>query len=215
MHTEQESFAFIDECHFALDQLFQTLKHCLKTTDEIKDKLAQIETTEKLVSSGFVNQDQWSPNANYYYVQYLERMNQLIEKKKGIAAEAEKQKQIRELLARIGATEESMAILAGAILQIGKQVLSFRYASKPQLQNVRFVGSQSVVELIWEGRNHALHWEDSNPRQPVKDMLQNLRYDKGVNIVFGSNNALAVLAALEWFDTDVVIEELKVLVKAT
>lgn len=214
MDTEQESLAFIDECRFAVDQLLQTLAHRQNAIDDINRKLTQIEDTEKLYRSVFLERDQWSPNANYYYVQYIERMKALADEKEGIATEPERQERVRELLARIGATGESMAILAGAILQIGKQVLSFRFRGKPQLQNARAVGSQLVVELIWEGRNHALHWEEPKPQKPVKDMLQKLQQDKGVKIVVGGNNALAILAALGWSDTDTVINELRALVVA-
>ncbi|HBL12451.1 MAG TPA: hypothetical protein DD379_13795 [Cyanobacteria bacterium UBA11162] len=76
------------------------------------------------------------------------------------------------------------------------------------------IGSQSIIEVIWEGRNHALHWEDSNPRQPVRDMLQKLQQDLGIKLIMGRNNALAIIAVLDWKNTDHVVQDLQSLVVA-
>jgi len=212
--TEQESFIFIEECGFALKELFNTLKPLLRASQEFEKQLADIESTKKVFLSKFIDQDQWSVNANYHYTHYLDRMQALNAQKQNI--EAAKIRQVKDLLAKIGATQESMAILAGAILQIGKQVLSFRYGTKPShLAGVRQVGSQSVVELIWEGRNHALHWEDQKSKQPVQDMLNKLHKEGKAKIETDKNNACIILDALEWSDADKVIADLKTLVRST
>ncbi|MFB2981007.1 hypothetical protein [Microseira sp. BLCC-F43] len=213
MHSEAETFAFIDECKYALDQLFQILDIRLKAIHNLSRSLAEIEQIEYLLTDNFVEQDQWSVNANSYYIQYMDRMKALAEEKQGIATEPERQKRVLEMLARIGATEESMAVLASAVLQIGKQVLSFRFGGKPNLKNVREVASQLVVEIIWEGRNHTMHWEEANPRRPVVDMLQKLQ-TSGVKIIQGRNNALAIIAVLNWKSASEAIEDLKSLVIA-
>ncbi len=214
MHSESEALVFINECQYALDQLFLTLDLRKQAIESIKRNLTEIEQAEKLFTEVFIEQDQWSPNANFYYVQYMERIKELADKKKGIATEKEREQRLREMLARIGATEESMAVLASAILQLGKQVLSFRFDRKPALQSVRMIGSQSIIEVIWEGRNHALHWEDSNPRQPVRDMLQKLQQERQIKLIIGRNNALAIITVLGWQDTDRVVQDLQSLVVA-
>jgi hypothetical protein len=215
MHSEHESFVFINECRYALDQLFRTLFLRQEAIDNINRNLAaEIEQAEKLFTEVFIEQDQWSPNANFYYVQYMEQMKKLADNKTGIATEKEREQRVREMLARFGATEESMAVLASAILQLGKQVLSFRFGTKPDLQSIRMIGSQSIIEVIWEGRNHALHWEDSNPRKPVRDMLQKLQQDQGIKLIMGRNNALAIIAVLEWKNTNHVVQDLQSLVVA-
>jgi hypothetical protein len=74
------------------------------------------------------------------------------------------EKNLTKLLTERGATEETCGVLAGSVLQIAKQVLSCRFDRKPsELRNVKMIGSQSIVEVIWESRNHAIHCEEQSP----------------------------------------------------
>ncbi len=78
---------------------------------------------------------------------------------------------------------------------------------------VRSVGSQRVTEVIWEGRNHALHWESGSPRPAVSDMLDKLDQEELAKIADkNKNNAYAILEALGWTDAEEVISELRNLV---
>jgi hypothetical protein len=89
--------------------------------------------------------------------------------------EEDRNRRTQELLARMGATKDSLGVLAGSILQLGKQVLSFHFGTKPpNIAGARTIGSQSIVEAIWEGRNHALHWEEGTGRSPIQNMLSSL-----------------------------------------
>lgn len=212
VHSEAESKVFVEECRYALDQFFQTLEQELQTIKSISRELAEIEQAKQILTSMFIDQDQWSVNANYYYLQYQQKIRALTEQREGILQQQERQQRAKELLARSGATEESIAILASAVLQIAKQCLSFRFGKKPTLKSARQIGTQSVVEIIWEGRNHGMHWEDETPRRQVVDMLQKLKKDTELNVIEGKNNAFVILVALDWKDTDKVIKELKQLV---
>lgn len=212
MRTAAEATSFIDECQFALNHLFAALKHREDAIEAIAKKLSGIEYNERFFRDLFIEREQWSANANYLYMRYHDRMKGLADEKRAVATEADREQRVSELLARIGATEEAMAVLAGSILQIGKQALSYRFGTKPVLAGARAVGSQSVVDLIWEGRNHALHWEESNPRPPVRDMLAALQNDLGLRVVVGENNAVHILKGLGWTDANVVASELKGLI---
>ena len=101
-----------------------------------------------------------------------------------------------------------MAVLAASVLSIGKLVLSYRFGSKSMVPLGRMVGSQSVTEVIWEGRKHGMHWEEGNPRPPVQQMMQKLSADLGIQFNSGSNNSLALLEAIGWSSKDVVMNEL-------
>jgi hypothetical protein len=75
------------------------------------------------------------------------------------------------------------------------------------------VGSQGIIEIIWEGRNHALHWDEVPPKgKPVKHMLEALSSDLQITIAPGKNNSLSILGALGWKSTDEVLSDLKALV---
>lgn len=210
--TVEETYSFIDECRYAIDRLFETLRQLREGMEDLTQRAAEIERTENYLSSVFIDRDQWSPHANHHYAVYMQRIANLAKQKQGLATEPERQQRVLEVLARIGATEESMSILASSVLQFGKQVLSYRFGRKPRLPTSRQIGTLSVVEVIWEGRNHALHWEDADTRRPVRQMLESLQAEQRVEVVRGENNALMILAVLEWWGTGAVVDELRHLV---
>jgi hypothetical protein len=82
-------------------------------------------------------------------------------------------------------------------------------------KNTKQFGSQYITEVIWEGRNHALHWEEGESKQPVKTMLQHLKADLGVNIRDNQNNSLEIIDVLGWGNADAVVSDLKKLVRLT
>lgn len=106
-----------------------------------------------------------------------------------------------------------MSSLAGSVLQIAKQVISLRHSGKPAIAAARNIGSQSIVEVIWEGRNHATHWDDETPKEKVQNMLNTLSTDLGITIEIGKNNCLSILGTLDWKSSDNVVSDLKLLVQ--
>ena len=50
------------------------------------------------------------------------------------------------------------------------------------------------------------------PRKPVKEMLDTLNNDLGINIEVGKNNYLSILGSLNWSTRDAVIADLNTLV---
>jgi hypothetical protein len=179
-----------------MNHLFDAIDGYNHLLESARRTVEDIELSRRALSGHFVHIDQWSPNANHLYVQYRKRMKALDEGRE--EAEDEFKERLENALASIDATVDSISSLAGAVLQIGKQILSLRYAGKPNIGGARRIGSQSIVEVIWEGRNHAMHWEEGTPRQRVKDMLNALSSDLGIAIDFGQNNSLVILEALGW-----------------
>ena len=125
-------------------------------------------------------------------------------------AENDSEERLRNALASIGTTDESMSSFAGGVLQIAKQVLSMRSSGKPvHISGARNIGSQSIIEVIWEGRNHAMHWDEGVPHRKVKDMLDTLSSDLKITIVISRNNCLSILGALGWKSADDMVADLK------
>jgi hypothetical protein len=122
---------------------------------------------------------------------------------------------IRNKIASINATREAVEIAAGAVLQLAKQSLSFRFGKKPaDTPNTRKIGTQSIIDVIWQGRNNALHWEESKPHDKVRTMLKQLKKDTGLDIRFNKNNALAIVNELGWTKVDNVILDLRAIIKS-
>ncbi|WP_109514208.1 hypothetical protein [Pseudomonas ovata] len=59
-------------------------------------------------------------------------------------------------------TEQTMTIVAGTLLQVAKQALSIRYGTsiKDCTANARKVSGEKIQEIIWYGRNQAMHFEE-------------------------------------------------------
>lgn len=69
----------------------------------------------------------------------------------------------------------SVAALSGNLLQYAKQGLSLRYGKKRDGCPVgRELVGLSVHEIVWQGRNQALHWEEGEPHAPVVKCFEHL-----------------------------------------
>lgn len=65
----------------------------------------------------------------------------------------------------IKATEQTMTIVAGTLLQIARQGLVTRYGQKIEDCSTqgRMVSGAHLREIIWLGRNQSMHFDDSRP----------------------------------------------------
>jgi len=209
--TKEQTEEFIENSRHAIEHLYDALDKYRSAYIRAKQTVEEIERSKQMLSDTFMYRDQWSPDANHYHAQYMENMKYL--NKEQQEAKKDFDQRLKNALACVGATEESMSCLAGAVLQISRQVLSIRYSGKPTIDGARRIGSQSIVDVIWEGRNHAIHWDEGEPKQKVKDMLNALSTDIRVSIDLGKNNGPAILRALGWGSSDAMIADLKKLIK--
>jgi hypothetical protein len=211
MTSKTQAEEFIENSRPAIEHLFEALSAYNIVLEKAQDSIEEIEKSKQFLSDLFMYRDQWSSNANHHYAQYMKRMKALETQKKD--AQKVDSEKLEKALISIGSTVESMSCLAGAVLQIGKQLLSLRYSGKPNLPNATTIGTQNIVEIIWEGRNHAMHWDEGTPSGKVKNMLNTLATDLNVTIVIGENNCLSILGALGWKKSEDVISALRPLVQ--
>jgi hypothetical protein len=108
---------------------------------------------------------------------------------------------VADLKSILDARRVSRASLSAALLQIAKQALSQTHGNLNAVPPGRNVSGVSLRDLVWQGRNQALHWEDGNPRQPVIDCFSLL---VPTDAVFGNfavtNLAFEVIGILAWKD---------------
>jgi len=208
-HTLQAT-QFLSDSEHALSHLFDAIGEYGKILSDSQITVEKLKKSQDFLSDLFMYRDQWSPNANHHYAQYMKR-TEALEKEKVEAAKGTDEK-IESALLRIGSTVESMSSLAAAVLQIAKQAISLSHSGKPSLPLVRKIGSQSIIEVIWEGRNHGMHWDEGAHRAKVKAMLDALVLDMGITIEAKTNNCLSILGALEWKCSADAISDLKLLV---
>jgi uncharacterized beta-barrel protein YwiB (DUF1934 family) len=213
-HTSDESIHFINAVRFSIEHLYKIINIASEAHRHIQIQIENIRDQEDIEDNWFVNEDQWEDDANSRYAQYLERLDFLRKKRGSLEIGIEREREIELLILRAGATRESLAIVAGSILQIAKQTLSYRFGALSSLPKTssRQIGTQFITDIIWQGRNHALHWEENNSHPNVQEMLDKIQNDRLANIKYGENNALEILGALEWSDPQKVIDDLIILV---
>lgn len=87
-------------------------------------------------------------------------------------------KNLREAMLQLAAHEFARHAMSGALLQFAKQGLSIRYGkSLSACPKGRLIGSQSITDVIWQGRNQAIHWEEGQFHSATEAALKQLAKD--------------------------------------
>lgn len=105
----------------------------------------------------------------------------------------------KEIAQKLNSLGESMNILAGAVLQIAKQGISVVYRELSNCPSGRTIGNESLKNIIWQGRNQAMHFEEGKYSPPVIACFQNLEKIYGPRFqLAGKNLAFSVVGILGW-----------------
>ncbi len=105
----------------------------------------------------------------------------------------------------------SVAALAGALLQFGKQGISMVHRGLEHCPAGRSVGSQALKTVIWQGRNQGLHWEAGHFKSHVGECFDLLASE--VDPRFGDyrqrNMAIDIVELLGWVTVDAFEDDLR------
>ena len=96
----------------------------------------------------------------------------------------------------------SIEAASGSLLQFAKQGISIVHGSLGACPNGRGIGTQFLKEIIWQGRNQAIHWEDGNFHPPVRESFKKLNSDFGSRFADYEKMSMAFLLVetLGWVD---------------
>ena len=124
-----------------------------------------------------------------------------------------KKVELDSLSKSILAKKDSMNSLSMSLLQIAKQGISTVHGNPSNCPAGRNIGSETLKNVIWQGRNQAIHCEEGNTNQRVKDCFSNLATDFGSDYDLTSdykeNRARKIIDLLEWnrydrYETDMI-----------
>ncbi|WP_141432435.1 hypothetical protein [Bacillus sp. 03113] len=101
--------------------------------------------------------------------------------------------QIDKLSNSISSKQESIKALSGALLQIAKQGISIVHSSLNTCPDGRFIYNEPIKNIIWQGRNQSLHYEEGNFRSPIVRCFQSI----GISLI-NKNLAKEIIDLLEW-----------------
>jgi hypothetical protein len=110
---------------------------------------------------------------------------------------------------RLSARAFSRSSMAASLLQYAKQGISITHASVDACPDGYTIGTQVLKQVIWQGRNQSLHWEEGKPRPPIRNCFDLLTAQIGPQFALyeTQNLAFEVVALLGWvnyeaFETD-------------
>jgi hypothetical protein len=213
--TLPEALAFVAESRFALEKFYEVLEVRREALNVISRQINDLMKHEQDEHKWYVDWGQWEGDANHVFAQYMRRVEQMSARRTALEGGAARDATLRKLMAEVGATESDIGISAGAVLQVAKQALSYRFGPKGNIpsQNARLIGTQTVVEVIWEGRNHAMHWEEGKPGSSSETLLLALQADGFLTVRVGENHAVDLLEVLGWTSASDALQELEQLVQ--
>jgi hypothetical protein len=106
-----------------------------------------------------------------------------------------------EATQRMLALKFSRGALSGTLLQFAKQGISIVHGARGDAPRGRVLAPPEVLrDIIWEARNHALHWEDGEPRAAVVRVFTALEanYPGSFAAFRKENTAFEVVEVLGW-----------------
>jgi hypothetical protein len=109
-----------------------------------------------------------------------------------------------DLASRIDARSFAVNSLCGSLLQFAKQGISVAHGGLGKCPNGRNVSGEHLKQVIWQGRNQSIHWEEGNPNQYVQALFEALKTN--VHAKFGDyrirNCAFDIIELLNWRTLD-------------
>jgi hypothetical protein len=103
------------------------------------------------------------------------------------------------IVKKVATIDASLHVIAGSILQIAKQGISAVHKKLSICPSGRIIGNESLKNIIWQGRNQAMHFEDGNYHPQTITCFKNLEFAFGSKFLLGQKNlALEVIEILGW-----------------
>lgn len=102
----------------------------------------------------------------------------------------------------IGAHQIAVQSVCGAILHIAKQGISIVHGGLGNAPSGRSIGTVTLRDVVWQGRNQAIHYEEENFHEPVVHVFHALEASHGADFSLqnyaGQSRARQVVDLLGW-----------------
>lgn len=187
---------YIHDTTFAVTNLIQLAN---SEENDLKAKLEELKPIEaqfKVHKWDFESSDLNDDFSDAYVMAAFGRMARA-----GQAAQVLQQR-IAVLQASVGAHQQAIQAIAGAILQVAKQGISVVHGGLATAPEGRKIGTLPVRDIIWQARNQALHYEEGTFKKSVVELFATLATEQGPAFSLaqhaGQSRAKQVLALLGW-----------------
>ena len=188
---------YLSEIEFATTTLITSI---WDERNQLAKLQTEIEPLSKVVETEYTKADAWARDAETPDDVMMEvgiRFGNYFGNDKELY---HKDKSREKLQGDILVHEFSIAALAGSLLQYAKQGISLVHGELARCPSRRAIGTQYLKDVVWQGRNQAIHWEEGTFRRPVEQCFQLLEQE--VDAKFGlfrnQNMAFQLVEYLRW-----------------
>ncbi|MBD2487607.1 hypothetical protein [Aulosira sp. FACHB-615] len=168
---------YLIDTKYATSNIIDLIIHDEKELEKAEERKRRIDEELKLsyerFYAGDMSDDLSPTQVQYEYVQLMKHAERLNEQEKQLIAEMERLKN------EIDAKSFAVSSLCGALLQISKQGISIVHRGLGSCPNGRAIGNEVLKNIIWQGRNQSMHYEENNPKQAAITCFQNLEASFG------------------------------------
>jgi hypothetical protein len=193
---------YLTDTKFAAQSLIDTIHH---EENQLSELTEQFDKLKKVFDHFFwdystadLHEDFNELQVQHKYIQ----MAKFVEKKDLKGKKAELDILSKSILAK----KDSMNSLSMGLLQIAKQGISTVHGYPSQCPSGRNIDSETLKNVIWQGRNQSIHCEEGNPNQKIKDCFSNLTNDFGsefdLTVDYTANKARKIIGLLNWVTYD-------------
>lgn len=125
------------------------------------------------------------------------------------------ERETAELKLLVATHETAVQAICGAILQIAKQGISLVHGGPRTAPEGREVGPVFLRDIVWEGRNQAMHYDAGSFREPVESVFGKLEQAYGesfsLTVHRGQSRAKQVIELLGWRTYDAYVKDAEIL----
>ncbi|ATB70809.1 hypothetical protein SJPD1_2720 [Sulfurospirillum diekertiae] len=189
--------AYIINTKYSVEILINLIFDEIHSLDTFKSELSAKESQFQHYQKEFEFKDF---NDDFCDLQVQDAFIKMAESKKGVDI---LKSQIHVLSISIQNKDFSIRALCGALLQIAKQGISFVHGKYKHLapNGHKTFGAETLKNVIWEGRNQTLHFEEGIFQQPIIDCFKNLEIAYGSDFLLSKppkNKSLEIIRLLDW-----------------
>jgi hypothetical protein len=191
-----KALSYVDDTEYAARNLIQLVSYEELELVRLKRELTEEEARLRVNRWDFETSDLNDDFSDAYVQGAFLRMARAHQEAERLAARA------TELQASIGTHQLSVQALSGALLQIAKQGISVVHQNLAQAPDGRHLSGIPLKQIVWQGRNQALHYEEGQFNAAVTQLFNDLEaaYGNIFSLTLHANQSRAtqVVRLLEW-----------------
>lgn len=188
--------SYVENTEYAARNLIKLVSHEEIELAKLKQELTEEEAKFRVNRWDFETSDLNEDFSDAYVQAAFFRMAGAHQESERLKARA------AELQASIGTHQLSVQAMSGALLQIAKQGISVVHQSLAQAPDGRHLSGIPLKQIIWQGRNQALHYEEGQFNPAVTQLFNNLEaaFGSAFSLTLHPNQSRAtqVVRLLEW-----------------